>query len=61
MRGLITSLTQRALLRNPYRNEVERYIELAKAIEATGNAEPAKSWMQSVCFAILSSAESIFY
>ena len=61
VRGLITLLTQRALLRNPYRNEVERYIELAKAIEATGNAEPAKSWMQSVCFAILSSTESIFY
>ena len=61
VRGLVTQLTQRALLRNPYSNELERYVQLAKDIEATGNSEPAKSWMQSVCFAILSSAESILY
>ena len=35
--------------------------EATLTIETTGNAEPAKSWMQSVCFAILSSTESIFY
>jgi hypothetical protein len=48
-------------LRNPYRNEVERYVRLATDIESTGNAEPARAWMQAVCFAILTSAESVFY
>lgn len=57
----IARLTQRSLLREPYASEVERYTQLARDIEATGHAEPAKAWMQAVCFAVLSSAESIFY
>lgn len=61
VRGVIGLLTQRVFLRNPYRNELERYVRLAKDIEAAGNAEPARAWMQSVCFAVLSSAESVFY
>ncbi len=61
VRGVIGLLTQRVYLRNPYRNELERYVRLAKDIETTGNAEPARAWMQAVCFAILSSAESVFY
>lgn len=61
VRGVIGLLTQRVLLRNPYRNEVERYVRLAKDIEFTGNTEPARAWMQAVCFAILTSTESVFY
>lgn len=61
VRGVIGLLTQRVFLRNPYRNELERYVRLAKDIEGAGNATPARAWMQSVCFAILSSAESVFY
>lgn len=57
----MTQLVQRTYLRNPYRPEIDRYVRLAKDIEATGTATPAKDWMQSVCFAILSSAESVFY
>jgi hypothetical protein len=57
----ITQLVQRTYLRNPYRPEVDRYVRLAKDIEAAGTATPAKDWMQSVCFAVLSSAESVFY
>ena len=56
----ITQLVQRTYLRNPYRPEVDRYVRLAKDIEAAGTATPAKDWMQSVCFAVLSSAESVF-
>ena len=61
VRGVIGLLTQRALLRNPYRNEVERYVRLATDIESTGHAEPARAFMQAVCFAILTSTESVFY
>lgn len=57
----IGELTHRALQRDPYTNEVARYLQLAKDIEASGNAEPARAWMQAVCFAVLSSAESVFY
>jgi hypothetical protein len=61
VRGVITQLTQRALQRDPSETELARYTQLAKDIEATGNAEPARGWMQSVCFAVLSSAEAVFY
>jgi hypothetical protein len=57
----IGALTHRVLQRDPYSNEVARYMKLAKDIEATGNPEPARAWMQAVCFAVLSSAESVFY
>lgn len=58
--SLIVDLTRRGLARDPYANEVARYVKLAKDLEAT-SAQPARAWMQSVCFAILSSAESVFY
>jgi len=61
VRGVIGLLIQRILLRNPYSTELTRYVKLAQDIEATGNAEPARAWMQSVCFSVLSSAESVFY
>jgi len=54
-------LTQRALQRDPYVDEVARYVKLAKDIEASGSADPAREWMQAACFAVLSSAESVFY
>lgn len=61
VRAAITQLTQRVFLREPTDSEVTRYIQLAKDIEATGNAEPARAFMQAVCFAVLSSAEAVFY
>jgi len=61
VRAAITQLVQRGLLREPSENEVARYIKLARDIEATGNAEPARAWMQAVCFAVFSSAEAVFY
>ena len=61
VRAAITQLVQRALLREPTAGEVTRFMKLAKDIEATGNAEPAHAFMQAVCFAVLSSAEAVFY
>jgi hypothetical protein len=57
----IAQLTQRALQRDPYPSEVTRYVQLAKDIEALGQPAPARAWMQAVCFAVLSSSESVFY
>jgi hypothetical protein len=59
--NLVVDLTRRALSRDPYANEVARYVKLARELEAAGSAEPARVWMQSVCFAVLSSTESVFY
>lgn len=59
--AIIGELTRRVLAREPYTNEVAAYVKLAKDIEATGTVEPARSWMQAVCFAVLSSNESVFY
>jgi hypothetical protein len=61
VRGAITQLAQRVFLREPSDAEMTRYIQLARDIEATGNAEPARAWMQAVCFAVFSSAEAVFY
>jgi hypothetical protein len=59
--AVIGELTRRVLLREPYDREVTRYVQLAKDIAATGEAEPARAWMQAVCFAVVSSTESVFY
>lgn len=61
VRAAITQLVQRVLLREPTDSEVARFVKLAKDIEATGNAEPARAFMQAVCFAVVSSAEAVFY
>lgn len=61
VRGAITQLVQRSLQRDPYGHEVARYVQLAKDIEATGNGEPARAWMQATCFAVISSPEAVFY
>lgn len=61
VRSGIIEVTQRILLRKPYRTEVERYVKLARDSEATGTPEPARAFLQSLCFAVLSSTESVFY
>lgn len=61
VRGAIAQLTQRLLQRDPTDTEVKRYIQLARDIEATPSTEPARAWMQAVCFAVVSSAEAVFY
>ena len=61
VRAAIAQLTQRALQRDPYANEVTRYVQLARDIQTLGQADPARAWMQAVCFAVLSSAEAVFY
>lgn len=58
--AVIGELTRRVLLREPYEREVTRYVQLAKDLDAS-DAEPARSWMQAVCFAVVSSTESVFY
>jgi len=61
VRLAITELAQRAWLRDPTDAEVAHLIQLNSDIEATGVAEPGKTWMQAACFAAFSSAESVFY
>lgn len=61
VRGAVAQLTQRALQRDPYTIEVARYAQLARDIEAAGQADPGRAWMQAVCFAVFSSAEAVFY
>lgn len=61
VRAAITQLVQRGLLREPSEAEFSRYAQLAREIEATGNATPARTFMQAVCFAVMSSAEAVFY
>jgi hypothetical protein len=61
VRGAITQLVQRALQRDPYPGELTRYTQLARDIEATGSAEPARAFMQAACFAVISLSEAVFY
>lgn len=61
VRLAITELAQRGWLRDPTGAEIALLLQLNTDIEATGVAEPAKTWMQAACFAVLSSAESVFY
>lgn len=57
----ITELAQRAWLRDPSEGEIAQLLQLNTDIEATGVAEPGKTWMQAACFVAFSSAESVFY
>ncbi len=61
VKNAITSLYQRALLRDPTQNEVGTLVQLAADIEASGSPAPGQDWMKSACFAVLSSAESVFF
>ena len=58
---VITSLYQRALMRDPTETEVGALSRLVSQIEATGSQTPGRDWMTGVCFAVLSSAESVFF
>ncbi|MET0401674.1 MAG: hypothetical protein ABW123_04685 [Cystobacter sp.] len=61
LRGIITSLYQRALLREPTEAEVGTLSQLATQIESTGSTAPGRDWMTAACFSVLSSAESVFF
>jgi hypothetical protein len=57
----ITALYQRALLRDPTEAEVGALVQLATDIESTSSPAPGRDWMKAACFAVLSSAESVFF
>ncbi|HEY0096098.1 MAG TPA: hypothetical protein VGB96_17350 [Archangium sp.] len=61
VRDAITSLYQRALVRNPTENEVGTLTHMATEIESKGSQTPGRDWMTASCFAVLSSAESVFF
>ncbi|MFY0573837.1 hypothetical protein ACN28S_05215 [Cystobacter fuscus] len=61
VRDAITSLYQRALLRDPTETEVGTLSRLATQLESMGGQTPGRDWMTASCFAVLSSAESIFF
>ncbi|ATB32268.1 hypothetical protein [Melittangium boletus] len=61
VRDAITSLYQRALLREPTEVEVGTLSQLATQIESTGSQMPGRDWMVASCFTVLSSAESVFF
>ncbi|QRN94353.1 hypothetical protein JRI60_35200 [Archangium violaceum] len=61
VRDAITSLYQRALLRDPTETEVGTLSQLATQIESKGSQTPGRDWMVASCFAVLSSAESVFF
>ncbi|WNG36993.1 hypothetical protein F0U61_27415 [Archangium violaceum] len=61
VREAITSLYQRTLLRDPSEAEVGALSQLVTQIEASGSQTPGRDWMTASCFAVLSSAESIFF
>lgn len=61
VRAAIAQLTQRALQRDPTEEEVARYLRLAREIEQSGDATPARSFLAAACFAAFSSEEAVFY
>jgi hypothetical protein len=61
VRDAITSLYQRVLLRDPTETEVGALSRLATEIESKGTQTPGRDWMIASCFAVLSSAESVFF
>ncbi|HEX8538137.1 MAG TPA: hypothetical protein VF664_11780 [Cystobacter sp.] len=61
VRDAITSIYQRTLLRDPTEAEVGTLSQLATQIESSGSQTPGRAWMTMACFAVLSSAESIFF
>ena len=61
VRDALTSLYQRALLRDPTEAEVGTLSQLSTQVESTGSQTPGRDWMVASCFAVLSSAESVFF
>ncbi len=57
----ITELYHRGLLRDPTTAETATLVQLARDLEGTSSATPARGWMQAACFAVFSSAEAVFY
>ncbi|WP_257452178.1 hypothetical protein [Archangium lipolyticum] len=61
VRDAITALYQRTLLREPTETEVGTLSQLATQLESKGSQTPGRDWMIAACFAVLSSAESVFF
>ncbi|QRN95807.1 hypothetical protein JRI60_43315 [Archangium violaceum] len=61
VRDALTALYQRVLLREPTENEVGTLSQLATQLESKGSQTPGRDWMIATCFAVLSSAESVFF
>lgn len=61
VKDAITALYQRGLLRDPTAAEVDALVQLAADVEASGSPRPGRDWMTAACFAVLSSAESVFF
>lgn len=61
VRLALTELAQRGWLRDPTEAEFTHLIQLNTDIEATTVTDPATAWMKAACFAVFSSAESVFY
>jgi hypothetical protein len=61
VKNAITALYQRALLRDPTQAEVDTLLQLATDIEGSSSQTPGRDWMKAACFAVLSSAESVFF
>jgi hypothetical protein len=61
VRDALTSLYQRALLRTPTEAEVGTLSQLSLEVESTSSQTPGRDWMTAACFAVLSSAESVFF
>ncbi|WNG51635.1 hypothetical protein F0U60_51590 [Archangium minus] len=61
VRDAITSLYQRALLREPTEAEVGTLSKLVTQVESLGSQTSGRDWMTAACFTVLSSAESVFF
>ena len=58
---VLTTLYQRALLRDPTPTELAALVQLSTDIAGTASPQPGTDWMKAACFVVLSSAESVFY
>lgn len=61
VRAALTGLYQRTLLRDPTEAELGTLSGLATELETLGGPTPGRDWMVASCFAVLSSAESVFF
>ncbi len=61
VRDAINGLYQRGLQRDAQASEMQAWVQLAADIESSTRPAPGRDWMTAVCFAVLSSAESVFF
>lgn len=61
VRAAINVLYQRGLQRDAQAAELDSWVQLAADIESSISPQPGRDWMTAVCFAVLSSAESVFF